>query len=196
MMVLLGIRNNFTGHYSNIAELTKFVEQLSNFVKNTRLTKLYHLNSFNEILESIKEFKNIEEGFVCWDIKHDLRVKIKSPQYVAIHQMRGEGNITPSKLALIVLNGEMDEVIIYFPEMKDDLEKLQISKGKLFEHMECIYSNLKNINSQKDFAKEALKHKFSNLLFTVRKNNSTVEEEFNKSQENFKVNLLLDFHNK
>lgn len=122
-------------------------------------------------------------------------MKIKSPQYVAIHQMRGDGNITPNKLALIVLNGETDEVVTYFPEMKEDLEKLQFSKVKLFEHLESVYSNLKTIQLQKDFAKEALKHKFSNLLFLTRKNNTTIVDEFNHSNENFKVDLLLNFHN-
>lgn len=195
-MVLLGIRNNSTGHYLNISELTEFLENLEKNVKNVRLTKLFHLNSFNEIVDSIKEFKNIEEGYVCWDTKNDFRVKIKSPQYVALHQMRGVGNITPERLASIVLNGETDEVIVYFPEMKEDLEKLHASKTKLHEHMSNISLELKEIKLQKDFAKESLKHKFSGLLFSARKNNSTIEDEFNKAQEIIKVNILLDFHNK
>lgn len=50
MMVLLGIRNNQSGHYLNVDELNSFVHVLNNLVKNTRLTKIYHLNSFHEIL--------------------------------------------------------------------------------------------------------------------------------------------------
>lgn len=58
MMVLLGIRNNQSGHYLNVGELTCFVKSLNNVVKNVRLTKIYHLNSFQEIIGKIVIFYN------------------------------------------------------------------------------------------------------------------------------------------
>ncbi|AYV77321.1 MAG: hypothetical protein Barrevirus34_6, partial [Barrevirus sp.] len=37
------------------------------------------MNSFEDLVVSVSQLKGLEEGFVAWDLKHDLRVKVKSP---------------------------------------------------------------------------------------------------------------------
>lgn len=129
-------------------------------------------------LESVKshiEYKEKTdktfEGFVVRDYRNN-RIKIKSSSYVALHHLRGEGNnlFSPKYLLPIVMTGEIDEVIEYFPEVKDGLfkvrDKFEKEKNGLLE----LWDQVKGIESQKEFAL-SIKDKgpLTPLLFQARK---------------------------
>ena len=193
-LVMLGIRDNFAikgdRQYRSLDEMRDFVGKMPGSV---RMFRTYKLNSFDDVVASLSEFKDLEEGFVCWDMKHDLRVKIKSPQYVAIHHLRGEMNTTSEGLINVVINGEIDEVITYFPHLKEKLQIIKIGMNKMINIIADIYDKIKNIESQRDFAKEALKHNFSTIMFSARKNKTTVEHELSITSINYKKKLLSTF---
>lgn len=190
-LVMIGIRDIFSNNkkYRPLEEMKNFVEKLSG---NVRLFKIYNLNSFDDIMQSMKDFKNMEEGYVVWDMKNDLRVKVKSPQYVALHHIRGKNlNTTKEGLINVVINGEIDEVIVYFPHLKDKLQNIKTLFDDIIVHISSTYESLKIIESQKEYAKEALKYKFSALLFSARKNNTSIEHELFNSSNDYKLKLLL-----
>lgn len=189
-MVLLGIRHNFKNNeYCSLDEMESFVSILPG---NVRMFKTYKLSSFENIIASMKELKGLEEGYVCIDTKHNLRVKIKSPQYVAMHHMRGENNVTKEGLINVVISGEIDELVTYFPHLKDKLESIQQTVNEFLETMKNVYNEIHHLELQKDFAKEAMKHKFSGLLFAARKNKTSIEHEFDLASNDYKVRLLLN----
>jgi len=191
-LVMLGIRKNFANSigkrkYKSLDKMKEFVAKLPGSV---RLVKVYKLNSFDDIVASLSEFNDLEEGYVCWDMKHDLRIKIKSPQYIAVHHLRGEMNITPEGLINVVINGEIDEVVVYFPHLKEKLESIKTKVDKIVESISAIYDSIKDIESQRDFAKSALKHKFSAVLFSARKHGTTIKHEFSIASADYKKRLI------
>jgi T4 RnlA family RNA ligase len=97
-IVLLGIHHNHTGQYLSIKDMELFLNSLSDLknVKNTRMPKILKCNSFKEVIEAANRLEKLQEGFVCWDYFNDLRVKVKSKKYVALHHMKlgfGERNL-------------------------------------------------------------------------------------------------------
>ena len=81
---LLAVRNNKTGNYSEVVR-TKF---------NTPRT--YNFNTTKECIESLQQLPNLEEGYVGYQDRVPV-VKIKSPQYLSAHRLRGEG-LTPKRM--------------------------------------------------------------------------------------------------
>lgn len=188
-MVMLGIRyNNFANKYFSVPDMETFVSTLKNDMKNVRMFKTYSFRSFDDILASLNNFKSIEEGYVALDTLHDLRVKIKSPQHVALHHLRGK-NATTEGLISVAINGEIDEVVVYFPHLKDRLQKIKDSIQKVIADMNLVYNGI-SCEEQKNFAKLAKNQKYSALLFSARKNKTSAEQEFNVSTDNYKLKLL------
>ena len=83
---------------------------------------MYDLNTLDKILDSWKVLRPDEEGYVAVDYsKRDasgnfLRCKIKNPAYVALHRLRDSSCNSQRALLQVVLMGEVDEIITYFPE--------------------------------------------------------------------------------
>ena len=185
-LVLLGIRHNKSGTYKNINEMKNFTD----LKQNIRMPILYKMNSIHDILSAAEKLKNLEEGFVCWDVKNNLRIKIKSPQYVAIHHKKTNNF---QDIIKIVISGESDEILTYFPELKDEIEKINICIINLIKELTNKYNEIKNIKSQKDFALKIKNYKYKNLLFLSRKNNTTPKENFNTLDCKRKTELIDEY---
>jgi tRNA splicing ligase len=87
----------------------------------TGLSDVQHL--FNERSDDLTF-----EGFVLRD-KTGLRMKMKSKTYVALHRMKGNNGqnlASPKNLVPLILAGEADEVISYFPEVKEHVRNCQL----------------------------------------------------------------------
>ncbi len=72
----------------------------------------FHL--IEECIQTSLNLKDLEEGYVIYENSIPI-YKIKSPSYVAIHHLRGEG-LCPKKIAELILINETDEYLKYFPE--------------------------------------------------------------------------------
>lgn len=90
---------------------------------NWEVVKSYPIKALDEALLKVNELNpHDHEGFVVVDAKFN-RVKIKSPSYVALHHMRGEGMNTRRAVELWVAGAmETEELLVHFPEYKDDIE--------------------------------------------------------------------------
>jgi hypothetical protein len=105
------------------------------------------------------------EGYVVRDAAF-RRVKVKSPQYVALAHIKDSMN--GRRILEIVRTGECDEVLSHFPEMRVGFEEVQLQFDQLCAQVEADYLRLKDIPAQKDFAGEALKTRASAPLFSMR----------------------------
>lgn len=130
------------------------------------LVPIYPLNRTNMLsfVNSRDPFTN--EGLVVCD-KNFNRVKIKSDQYVQMHHI-GTGTST-NNLWEVARKGETAEVLVHFPQIATQLHEIQRQLLTLNSEILNIYTTIKTIPVQKDFAVQALKYSFSGCLFELRK---------------------------
>jgi hypothetical protein len=130
--------------------------------------------SASEVYEFIRykeQHDKTYEGVVLRD-KNNLRIKVKSSTYIALHRLRGEGNniISPKYIISLILTGEDSEVLNYWSEFKDHFDqvrdRLELHLGRVCD----LWEKVKNIENQKDFALRIENETpFKGLLFTSRK---------------------------
>lgn len=90
----------------------------------------FHFVSQEEVVERARRLTGtVCEGFVVCD-RNWNRLKVKAPSYVAIFHLKGcslDGPLEPKHLVPIVLNGEEDEVAIYFPHLREQLSLYRLA---------------------------------------------------------------------
>jgi len=121
--------------------------------------KTYSFNSLGSAILAAQELPGLDlEGYVVVD-KHWNRVKIKSPGYVRLHYLINNHVITYSRVLSIVLRGEAEEVISYFPELKPYIDKTVAAYQKFINILTAEFLLLKSIpfTTRKDYAIEANK---------------------------------------
>ena len=138
--------------------------------------KVYPLNSWTAIIEAAKHLDPMEsEGYIVCDSSFS-RVKVKSPQYVAMHHLRE--SLSPRRMAEIVVANEGEEFLSYFPEWTELHQEVKGKYENLVKEIESTYQWNKSIESQKDFAL-AIKHlPYSGVLFALRAGKVTNAKEF------------------
>ena len=156
---------------------------------NWEIVKSYPLKSIKEMEDSfpaMDPFK--QEGYVVVD-KDFNRVKVKNPKYVAIHHLK-EGN-SLARLVALVQNGEYGEFVSYFPEWFDDIQNIEAELIGLINDLSWKYEEIKHIESQKEFALEAVKTKCSSALFCVRSGrNPSIKDYINKMAPDKVIDML------
>lgn len=191
-MIFLGVGNEKV-HPSALQSTS---ERLSSLGLNVRQAKLYNLNSAEEIVNNVNTLENLEEGFVCWDFENDLRIKVKSNNYVVAHLLRGSGARSPKRICQIIFKGEMAEYLAYFKEdyilFKPYLTKLEA----LEKEMSHTYDKYKDIPNQKDFVEKVSGFTYKFVLFSARRENRDPIEYFHSMTLNKKVKTLLAEMNK
>ena len=134
----------------------------------------YQFRSIEEIQEFLKgqaEKDPTFEGVVICD-RNGNRWKVKSPTYLGLHKLRGEGDnlFNPKNLLPFVLAGEASELLTYFPEVKDAFYSVKERTDKFYDDLVKVWETTWQIPVQKDFALTILgKTPFTSLLFTLRK---------------------------
>lgn len=88
--------------------------------------KEFDLDSTDAIADHFETVKGIDqEGFVVVDHKFN-RIKIKHPDYVRLHHMKGNDGPSYKRMLEIVVKGESDEVLSYFPEWRPIHDKVKL----------------------------------------------------------------------
>lgn len=152
MIYHTGTRNNITGQEQ---------ETDIGIIK----PKKYKLTSLEDCIEAAKALNTIntdnrfdvqQEGFVVVDANFN-RIKIKSPQYVAVHHAFNGGILSRKRAMDMILENEDEEYLTYFPEyktlfdtLKDGMKKTQDVIEKYCEQAMSVYK--KNNYSRKEFA--------------------------------------------
>jgi len=121
-------------------------------------------------LEKMEETDKTFEGVVIRDC-NNIRFKVKTSTYLAIHALASNGNISnPKHLIDFVLAGEGDELIAIFPYLKDRFAEVKDTIDAAFATLQEVWEANRGVTEQKEFALRIIKATpFNGLLFTLRK---------------------------
>jgi len=160
-VVLLGARNRLTGHEYRPGEMI-------HLFPNTDIPKVYPVGSPKEATELLSEMKGEEqEGFVVVDTNFN-RIKMKCPNYVALHHLAD--NLLSMRLIMqnVVLKEETAEVAAVFPEYEELLWEADRRYHELLDELNDLYESCKDIEDQKEFALKVKDCRCSGALFAFR----------------------------
>lgn len=157
----------------------------------------YKFNSLEDVIKMAENLPYDEEGYVVVD-KYNNRIKIKSPQYLRIHRIKGEETPSPRRIFELILTGEGGEFLSYFPEYEEQFIKI---RNGLSDYLVKIDHELRGLFSyqyetRKDFAMEAKKTTLPGLMFQWYDDNnlSTLDYIRNMSQ-NSKDKIIKEILN-
>lgn len=110
------------------------------------------------------------EGVVVRD-RDGERLKIKSKSYVELHRTLDNGNLMRwDRLVPLILAGEADEVLAYFPDARPMVEEASGTLADAFAELEILWEDTIGIADQKAFALAIQgRTPFAGLLFAHRK---------------------------
>lgn len=136
------------------------------------VVKEFPLTSFDGIMSSFDHIDGVhQEGYVVVDGNFN-RVKVKHPQYVALHHMKDAMGGGMKSLVRIVQANEGSEFLTYFPEFTDDYNKVVADFHKLTDGLDLQYEIIfddANGNSgkvnRKAFAMNATKTRIPGYMF-------------------------------
>jgi len=148
---------------------------------------LYQFNSIDEIQKFLQQQAEADPTFEGVVIKDRLghRWKIKSATYLGLHRLRGEGDtFNPKHLLPFILAGEEDELLTYFPEVKETFYEAKCKVLEAYVSVLELWADHWRIEDQKDFAL-AVKDcsPFASILFSVRKKEGTKQVSAHVKQE-------------
>ena len=191
-LYVLAIRNKFTGEYLSQEEVENFAYTKKVKGYNIDIPDYYSFNSFDDIMESAKSLEPMEEngeGYVCYDIKTQNRIKIKNPSYLALANLRENGAISNKRIAILVFNQDYEEYLSYFPEDEEYFNPYIQAYEKMIKDIWETYNEYKDIESQKEFALNVKDLPIASFLFELRKGLG-LEECFSKLSDKKKQALL------
>ncbi|AXF53098.1 MAG: RNA ligase [Caudoviricetes sp.] len=187
----LGSRKNHGGFIDSHYEKQWLMDDACLLSGVIEFPKEYRFESEQDCLDAVRELKNLDEGYVLYQGAVPT-CKIKSPAYVAVHHIRGEG-LNPRYCAELVLSGEEDEYLTYFPTDADILEPYISAYGILLMEIRDAYRSTKHIENQKDFALAIAEYKFKGVLFTTRSKGGEWQQHFNETRLSWRVELLKEY---
>lgn len=120
---------------------------------NCKTPTKYNFPNINEAVAWLDTQPSDFEGFVLVDINGN-RIKAKNPAYLSLHSMAGNGYIYLTRRLLpLVLNKqeEKDEILSYFPEIKEKWDYLEGEICRIFKDADEILA-LYHDYDQKKFA--------------------------------------------
>lgn len=153
--------------------------------------KEYRFSSTEECMMAARNLKNLDEGFVIFQDGVPI-AKIKSPTYVAVHHIRGEG-LNPKRIMQLVLTNEQDEYLQYFPDDQVVMQPYIDAKALLDCHMDAVYACIRDIADQKEFAIKAGPFSFKSAMFQARSKGIEVSQAFNDQRESYKMEILKGY---
>lgn len=181
-LFLLGVRNKITGEFQD----DWVVDQIAGKLGFDRPEEIW-LNSYEAIAKNISKLPAMDEGYVCnWD---NWRIKIKNPAYLAIAHLRENGVISPKRIAKLIFLEDEEEYLGYFPEDKKYFDPYKDAYIDFRENLQYIWTCVKDIKDQKEFALEVKDLEISAFLFAMKKG-LTYEEILGRTSDNRKLELL------
>lgn len=165
-LVLIGVRSTREPHFKE-SSLENWEGYNPDFP--VPVVRLYEGFSKEVILTEVQGRNPLEhEGFVLVDQNYN-RVKVKSDAYCLLsHQRDGLGKSNRARIELI-LSEKDDDVLHTLPQfVQDKIMDLKAKIQALSHQIDTTYSQIRHIELQKDFALEALKHRYSPALFSIR----------------------------
>jgi hypothetical protein len=188
-----GLRNNLT-----LKELDSYNDYPS-LALWFNTPKQYLLKSLDDCLKAASVLPWDNEGYVVCD-KDFHRVKVKSPAYCQAHLMANNGSLSLRRAIEIWAEGEVSELITYFPEYKDVFDKIENSFQNTIKTIDSLYKELINqkLNNRKEQSNWILTNAkfYSGCLFRLLDKpieiNKLLMEIYNKNKDGFSRLLNLE----
>ncbi len=167
-LTLLGVRDRVTGQWVKAADTV--------MARVVPVVREYPLRSFADIQATFGAMDPLQqEGYVVVDALGN-RVKVKHPGYVAIHHMKD--GATPKSLLEVIQRGEVPEVTAHFPNLAEAFGQIKAEYDALARAIDTAYAPIKDIETQKDFAAQALAFPYSAALFDIRRGKAANGRDF------------------
>lgn len=154
--------------------------------------KTWTFQSWEGCLEMAKDLRDLEEGFVMYNTKGKPVAKVKNPDYVLAHHLRGEGILNPKRIVDLILTNELDEYLSIFPEDGDTFKPYLWAYGMILSESKLTYTMKGDIVDQKGFALEVKDHPCASILFRMRKG-LTALQAFDTLTRNAKQQLIESY---
>jgi len=179
----LAARNNKTGEFVSVDRFK------THYLMGWEDVKQFSFSDPVSCVKAAESLPNLQEGYVVYQDGIPV-CKVKSPAYVAVHHLRGNGTPNINRVMELVCVGEQDEYLTYFPEDEEYFAPVVAAKAELLEKMDIAYVAIKGIEEQKEFALHVKDLSFSWVLFTARKMNKLPSEVFSDAPLNRRVSTL------
>lgn len=176
----LACRENATGEYHD--------EEMAVRAIGARIIDKFRFDTVEECIRTARTLKNLDEGYVVY-VDGVPVSKIKSPAYLAVHAIRGEG-LTPKRIMQLVLVNEQDEYLTYFPEDEKFFTPYLQAMETMCGDIRHSYNVYKDIEEQKEFALEVRHYPFAPVLFKTRQNGADVMSNFFTQTDKFQQTVL------
>lgn len=149
--------------------------------------KSYSLASLEECISAAATLGKDKEGFVVVD-KYYNRVKIKSPDYIVLHHLANNGILSKDSIISLILSGEDEEYVSYFPEKAEIFAEYRAKIETLLEDVEAewkraVQSGLLNLNSRRKMAEVISHMKVPGYGFKKLQNPQLLVTDFLRSQK-------------
>lgn len=200
-LYLLAIRNNITLEEFDRSYLSIIAEQL--FGDKISVPKSYMCKNIEEIQNAVNELTDNDEnfeGFVLCD-KNFNRIKLKSAIYTNLFFIRGEGVFSNKKILKLIMDEQDDDVIAYFPEYKEQFDRIRRGLSLFITHLKSLLSDEEKLYKldKKEFADNIKLYKYKDILFKAYGCDYwNLKEEFQADflknyVENIAISKLLDY---
>lgn len=163
---LLSVYNNYLGFEYQNDTVNLMAETLQvERPKNVVCKDIYDAQLYIAEQESVdKTF----EGLVLRDL-NNLRVKLKSASYVALHRLANNHQLTLERAWDIIIKGEESEFLVYFPELRSIFDKVSAIRLTMQREFGILYESVKGIQDQKEFALAVKDSPYASACFAMRK---------------------------
>ena len=199
-LYLLAIRNNITLEEFDRSYLSIIAEQL--FGDKISVPKSYMCKNIEEIQNAVNELTDNDEnfeGFVLCD-KNFNRIKLKSAIYTNLFFIRGEGVFSNKKILKLIMDEQDDDVIAYFPEYKEQFDRIRRGLSLFITHLKSLLSDGEKLYKldKKEFAENIKIYKYKDILFKAygsdywEQDDEFKAEFLKKYVENISVSKLAD----
>lgn len=169
-VTLIGIRNNLNGYEVGKKALDSVAKDM-----DVARPKSFECNTFDEIIAKAENLGSMDEGFVLVVEQEGSfrRLKCKNSKYLAIAHMRNNGNISPRRILVLVMENEQEEYLQYFECDREYFDFVKEIYDDSLVRVMKLWDEVKDIEDQKEFAlavQGGTKHKHEQgLCFKLRK---------------------------
>lgn len=132
------------------------VERLA-YVMGVRIPEMHSFHDIAALVQMAAGVGELNEGFVCIDYSQTdengcyRRLKVKNPAYLAVAHLKESSASSLRSLLYLVMIGEADEFLAYFPEFQQYVDGL---KEKWDEFKSGVESSLEEAESKKDLSRK------------------------------------------
>lgn len=185
-LTLLDCRHKLSGNYSP-EELLQASQCL-----RIPIVKRQTFSSVEELRSKIDRLDKYDEGFVGINKKTGVRIKVKNPEYLILHRLRGEG-LNHKRCSTFVLGGDYKSYLKEFPEDENILLPYIKFKEKLVKRIRFVLEKCQNLE-KKEFALLVKDTPEAGILFAVRNGKAkSICDAINKLTDNAKIRLATQY---